>query len=360
MGINQDFTDIQIDLHRKFWNKDSQKQPIVSYRHGDFFFSRHFKATDNLNIDGKIISPEMLVVDDFLSDYERMYEKSLELGQSAFWTAEPFTGIPWMEAILGCAVVGREDSFISSHLESFKLEDIKSINLNPDNPWLKKYLEFTEKLVELSNGRFPVGQPIMRGPTDIIGAMIGQTEMIYFIYEHPELVEEFIERVTTVFLDVIKRQKEIIPVFHAGSSIGFYHLWTPGSCVWYQDDLSAILSPELYDRYFIDAGRRICSAYDRSLIHLHPSSFFIVDDLLKLDELDVIEVNKDIGGPSIEEMLPVLKKIINKKRLLIWGDLTIKDLAILRENLWVDGLFLNIVSEDISRIYEIQRSLANW
>ena len=119
---------------------------------------------------------------------------------------------------------------------------------------------------------------------------------------------------TTVFLDVIKQQKEITPSFHGGSAIGFYHLWTPGSCIWYQDDLSSILSPELYDRYFMEAGRKICSAYDRSAIHLHPSSFFVVDNLLEMEELDVIEVNKDIGGPELEDMLPVLKKNMREEK----------------------------------------------
>ena len=352
--------DLQIDLHRKFWEKKSQKQPIVSYRHGDFFFSRHFKATESLNIDGKIITPEMLVVEDFLPDYERMYQESLILGQSAFWTAEPFTGIPWMEAILGCTVVGQENSFISSHPESFKAEDIENIVLKDDNAWLNKFLEFTEKLVALSDGRFPVGQPIMRGPTDMIGALIGQTEMIYWIYESPELFPEIVKRVTNVFLDVIQRQKALIPAFEGGSSIGFYHLWTPDSCIWFQDDLSSILSPELYARYFIEAGRRICSAYDRSAVHLHPSSFFVVDDLLRIEELDVIEVNKDIGGPEVEVMLPVLKNIMDRKRLILWGDLTIKDLELLRKELPLDGLFLNVVTEDLSRIHDIQNSLSEW
>jgi hypothetical protein len=359
MDANQDFLEYRINLHKNFWNRTAQKHPILSYRQGDFFFSRHYKAARHLLVEGKIITPEMLIVDDFLPDYERMYQKSLELGQSAFWTAEPFTGIPWMEAMLGCGVVAGADSFTSSHIENFSDAQVKSIKLDYENPWLKKYLEFTNKLVELSEGRFPIGQPIMRGPTDIIGAMIGQTEMIYFVYENPELFAEMVNRVTDVFLDVMELQKKQIPLFHGGSSIGFYHVWAPGSCIWYQDDLSSILSPDLYARYFIEAGKRICSSYDKSAIHLHPSSFFILDSLLAIDDLDIIEVNKDIGGPSVEEMLPTLQKIMKKKRLILWGDLTLEDLDIVKRNLPVNGLFLNIVTEDLLRIEEIQKSLSS-
>jgi hypothetical protein len=255
MQIKQESLEYRINLHKQFWERTSQKYPIVSFRLGDFFFSRHYKASESLNIEGKLITPEMLVVDAFLPDYERMYQESIEMKQSAFWTAEPYTGIPWMEAILGCPVVAGTDSFTTTKKKDFNPIDIDSIILDEDNPWLIKYLEFTECLVELSRGRFPVGQPIMRGPSDIIGALIGQVEMIYLINDSPELFLQLVHRVTQLFLEVIKLQKARIPQFHNGSSIGFYHLWTPGSCIWYQDDLSSILSPELYSRFFIEAGK---------------------------------------------------------------------------------------------------------
>ena len=55
----------------------------------------------------------MLNVDDFLKDYEQMFQEVQIIGQDGFWVGEPFTGIPWMEAILGCEIVASPSSFVS-------------------------------------------------------------------------------------------------------------------------------------------------------------------------------------------------------------------------------------------------------
>ncbi|MBT8361456.1 MAG: hypothetical protein KJO32_10915, partial [Deltaproteobacteria bacterium] len=79
-----------------------------------------------------------------------------------------------------------------------------------------------------------------------------------------------------------------------------------------------------------------------------PSSFFIVDELLEMDELKVIQVNKDVGGPSVSEMMALFKKIVKTKNLIIWGDLTEEDLALIQDQLPSKGVYLHIIAKDIT------------
>ena len=80
----------KVALHRSFRQRKAQSHPIAAFRVAeDFFFSRHFKAAAALPVPGKRITPEMLNVDLFLDDYERMFRLSEEIDQDAFWTAEP-------------------------------------------------------------------------------------------------------------------------------------------------------------------------------------------------------------------------------------------------------------------------------
>jgi hypothetical protein len=58
----------------------------------------------------------------------------------------------------------------------------------------------------------------------------------------------------------------------------------------------------------------------------------------------VVEVNKDICGPGLKEMLPVLVKIMQTRGLILWGDLTIEDLELVKHNLPCRGLALNVVA----------------
>jgi DNA-binding FadR family transcriptional regulator len=351
----------RLALHRAFWAREEQPRPLASFRVGDFFFSRHFKAAHGLLAPDTSITPEMLDVAAFLPDYERMFQESEAVGQDGFWAGEPFTGIPWMEAILGAPIRAGRESFTSRPWLSSPAEALEKVRFDPQNPWLAKYLEFTAALVQQSRGRYPVGMPIMRGPSDMIGALLGQQEMVLaLMMEDPVVMRRLIERVTRAFLSVIDAQRRLVPAFHGGTALGFYHVWAPGASIWWQDDLSAILSPKVYREFFLDSARLILAGHPHTAFHLHPASFFIIDELLSLEGLRVIEVNKDIGGPSVKEMLPVLTKIMQARGLILWGDLTIEDLEVVKRSLPCRGLCLHVVAPTLAEAQERRTYIHNW
>lgn len=351
----------RLALHRTFWAREEQPRPLASFRVGDFFFSRHFEAAHGLLEPDKLITPEMLDVASFLPDYERMYQESEAIGQDGFWAGEPFTGIPWMEAILGAPIRAGRESFTSRPWLSSPAEALEKVNFDPENPWLAKYLEFTAALVQQSRGRFPVGMPIMRGPSDMLGALLGQQEMVLaLMMEDPAAMRRLIERLARAFLSVIDAQRRLVPAFHGGTALGFYHVWAPGASIWWQDDLSAILSPKVYREFFLDSARLILAGHPHTAFHLHPASFFIVDALLSLEGLRAIEVNKDIGGPSVKEMLPVLAKIMQTRALILWGDLTIEDLEVVKRSLPCRGLCLHVVAPTLAEAQERRTYIHDW
>jgi DNA-binding FadR family transcriptional regulator len=351
----------RLALHRAFWALEKQPRPLASFRVGDFFFARHFRAALPLLEPDKPISPEMLNVSEFLPDYERMFREAEELGQDGFWTGEPFTGIPWMEAILGCPVRAGRESFTSKPWISSPEEALEKVRFDPQNPWLLKYLEFTTALVEQSRGRYPVGMPIMRGPTDMLGALLGQQEMVLALMTtDPQVMRRLIERVTRAFLSVIEAQRRLTSPFYGGSALGFYHIWAPGPAIWFQDDLSSILSPKLYRQFFLDSARLILAGHDHTAVHLHPNSFFILDELLTLENLKVVQVNQDVSGPGVKEMLPVLAKIMQTRGLILWGDLTIEDLELVKRNLPCRGLALHVVAPTPDEARARLKYIRNW
>lgn len=351
----------RLALHRMFWARDSQPRPLASFRVGDFFFSRHFEAARPLLEPDRAIEPEMLDVPAFMADYERMFAESESVGQDGFWTAEPFTGIPWMEAVLGCPIRAGRESFTSRPWLASAAEALERVRFDPESPWLKKYLEFTAALVERGRGRWPVGMPIMRGPTDMLGALLGQQEMVLaLMMEDPPVMRRLIERVTRAFLAVIAAQNRLTPPFHGGTSLGFYHVWAPGPSIWFQDDLSAILSPRVYREFFLDSARMILDGVPHTAVHLHPASFFILDELLTLEGLRVVQVNKDVGGPTVAEMLPVLAKIMDTRGLILWGDLTIADLETIKLRLPCRGLALHVVAPTLEEARERRTYIQHW
>lgn len=345
----------KIRRHRAFWSREPVDRPLVGFRIGDYLLANKFQAALPLLEGGKHIRPEMLEVDRFLDDYERMYRDSLATGQDAFWTASPFTAIPWMEAILGCEIRASEASFASEPW----MQDLNQIEQvifdEAHNPWFTKYLEFVTKLTQFSQGRFPVGQPIMRGVTDMMGALRGQTRFACDLLDHPQGVQELGRKVTGIFQRVIQHHRKATKPVHDGSAMGFFHLWSPGPCIWFQEDLAALMSPTLYRQHILKLDQAICQGYEYTLCHIHPTSFFILDDLLAIGDLKTIEINKDIGGPSIKEMLPQFKKVLREKRLVIWGDLDAGDLDVILEELTYAGLYLHIVAPTVAKAQNLMQ-----
>ena len=345
--------DDRIQKHHQYWNREDTGRPLVSVTIAeDFFFSRHYSAAQDLLEMGKPITPDMLDVPSFMADYERMYNDSLLVKQDGFWVGTPYTGIPWMEAMLGCDVVAMEASFISKPT-GVTIENLEPIELGPENEWVAKYLEFTRHLVELSAGRFPVGMPIMRGPSDMLGSLLGQEEMVMALMLHPEKSTRALHNLTECFMRVIHAQEALCNDFHGGRSLGFYNVWAPGQCIWYQEDLSALLSPPLFKEMLRPCGEYICRGYDYTAIHLHPSSFFIVDELLEMEQLKVIEVNKDIGGPTIAEMMDLFKKIVERKNIIIWGDLDEHELESIQDQLPARGVYIHLIAASVDRANQL-------
>ena len=142
--MNQEDINQKLLLHNAFWSREALKRRLVSFQLDDYFVSKRIKAAGHLLTDGKRITPDMLNVDSLLRDFERMYQESCQTGQDAFWVAEPFCGIPWMEAIFGCEIYGTKSSFIS-HPCIESVQDLKKIQFDPDNAWLRKIFRIYRK-----------------------------------------------------------------------------------------------------------------------------------------------------------------------------------------------------------------------
>jgi hypothetical protein len=119
-----------------------------------------------------------------------------------------------------------------------------------------------------------------------------------------------------------------------------------------------LLSPALYREFFLENERYFCGRYKYTMMHLHPSSFHLLDDMLCNENLRAIEVNKDVGGPQMDQMLPFFRKILEKKRcLVIWGDLSEEEIRLVFDKLPLEGVFFNIISQNFETAKKINSFL---
>jgi hypothetical protein len=332
----------KIERNRSFWER-TNTEPLIAYSFGNYFISRRYKAAEKLLVDGKKIEPDMIHVPDFKEDYLRMYRDSERIDHDMVYVAEPYTGLPWIEAMLGADVYATVNSFIATVTK----KDIHNVDFSSvvNKAWYDKYMEFIEMLSNMDEVTIPVGQPIIRGPSDVVGSLIGQDNLVFCMYDDPKRCSELLHQVASFHLSLTKDTYKIVQEYHGGYGIGYYSIWCPGKCFWFQDDLNALLSPQLYETFVLEPHTVLASSYDYTLFHLHPASFYVIDYLIEIDGLGVIEINKDFGGPSVEAMLPVLQKVQQKKNLVVWGDFTEEELELVKRSVDPQGLYIIVYKE---------------
>jgi len=333
----------RLQRHKDFWNRTNDS-PLIGYSLGNYFVSKRFTAVEKLLGLERNVTANDFNVGNFLLDYEMSYNQSVEDGVDVVFAASPFTGLPWMEAMVGCKIIPQESSFIASPIPGAKFNDeIKVI----DNSWSDKYFEFMDFINKNCGGKYSSGQPILRGPGDVLAAIFGQKELIFNFYDFPDQAEKRLTELSNILLKFAKKGLEKTKDFYGGYSMGFYPIWCPGKAFWFQDDITALLSPEFYNEFFFNIHQRQSEFCEYTMIHLHPDSFYFIDKLLIIDSLKAVQINKDIGGQSVSAMLPVLRNIQSKKNLVLWGDFTNDEIKFLTGNLNPQGLFI-IVHRDFN------------
>ena len=306
-----------LDLHKSFWHHKPAPRPLFGCNIG-MFSNEHCPLTMGAMPRG-IIEPDDIDIGLFLRDCENLYVAHNELNDDYPFAASPFVYIPWMEAIMGCAIMASDTSMWANPCvadwNTWEWKDVGTENL-----WTAKLFEILEALIKHAAGRFPVAATMMRGPSDIYAAMRGAARFPLDFYDHPDSTREALRKCADVFIKLGKEQLALIPESNEGFMDGDRgtRVWAPDKVLWLQEDAMALLSPEIYRDFILPEDRRIGTEFSCVALHLHNSALWALDDIVAVREIDAIELNLDGENSDAEETLTGWKKIIAHKPLIVW------------------------------------------
>ena len=341
----------RLERHMRFWRREPVDAPLLSIQRGDYPWVLHAIRVQAAG-DGGLLIHENIGVQDLIAGVEDSYAKHDLTGHDRFFTAGP-PSLNWMEGIVGCPVWVGDESTWSEHPWK-DLSQAGSLKLSPDNKVFHKLLEYTTALVRQAEGRWPVGQTHQRGPIDMVAALIGDAELCYALMDEPENTVMAIERCTDIWLAVAKAQFDLIPRWHGGYVLNHGGLWTPGTVTATQIDASALLSPATYARYVLPQDRRIFASVDYASIHLHSGSMHTAELLAQEKHVKAIECALDLpAGPAVADLIPVFRKVLARKPLIVDGPVTFDEAMLLIEKLPWAGLSLGLRFENEAEADEL-------
>jgi len=334
----------RISLWKEFY-KQSNERPLLGFFVGSEYPIHRYKAANTIPI-GVELQPVHFDVDLYLDDFEALFKAHEACGGDFIWSASAYWGIPWLEAVIGCPIVLSDYSSGSIHAEmpeSFsRTKDIQSFS--EDNPWVEKCIEFLEKSSLKSKGRWPIGTTRMRGISDLLSTLYGAEELIMKMMGEPDEVHAIAKKLTNIFIEFGKIQHDHIPLFHDGIGSFYYNCWAPAGTLWHQEDATALLSPEFYSEFIKPCDEEIVKAFKGCIMHQHSTGYVPTNEYLGMDFI-ALELHIDEGGPSAEELFETHKIILEKKPLIIWGDITREDMDWIYSKLSPEGLAVITVVE---------------
>ncbi|MBN2390848.1 MAG: hypothetical protein JXR84_08995 [Anaerolineae bacterium] len=329
-------TEALLQRHADWWQR---KATLVTRIQGTSLGDLWLPLADGTTADHDIdLTPDML-------DIERLVGKSfkpgpLETSGDLIATAAPYMRVPWLEAILGAPIRATiQGGSMRAHAFVRKWTDWEVRPHCIVKAWRDLLLNMTELHVTRSGGRHAVAQTLMRGPSDLAEAVLGPEMMSFATFDHPQALRHFLDEVTDVFIEVLHAQLGRIPPIKGGY-VNPFGIWSPGTVVRTQCDASAFLSPKHYAQWYLPYDVRICETVDYSVIHLHSVSLHTVDALLAVERPHVIQVivETSANAPTLDAMLPIFRKILATKPLIIEGPLSEDEVKRLLDALPSGGL----------------------
>lgn len=338
------------------WFNRTNERPLLGFFFGSQYPLHRF-AAGAATLPAGVVEPESITAAAFLEDFDRLYNLYESGGGDLVWSAAPFFGIPWVEASLGCPVIADHQTGSTRTRPPEGIEGGLSFEVprfTPDNPWVQAMISFIGPAVEHSDGRYPVGVTLLRGISDLLAAIYGADEFVLAAMDEPQRLAQQALDLADYWIGMGRHLLERVPLFHGGTGSFFYSLWCPGKTIWLQEDAAALLSPTLYDTIVNPALCRIVAAFERVVMHLHPSRFIPIEPVLHAG-VAVVELHMDMGGPRATELAWAHDRVLASRPLLIWGDMSRDDFRTILSNRSHRGLAINVVVRDASEADEFRR-----
>jgi hypothetical protein len=341
--------------HEAFLCCEQVDRPLLGAWIGGYYPAEQFPEGHHSWQLGRLLQPTDVGFEVFRNDYETLYRTHQEAEDDFFYVGSAYWGIPWLEAILGCAVHVGETSCWTGRVCIAHQPPTGGIGggvrCTPyrlgfdleNNAWFQCLMRFTQDLLQFAAGRFPVCAPLLRGPGDAACALCGPEAVAMALIDGERWIDELLARCAKVRREVLERLHQVIPAWFGTYAAGGYpsKLWTAHTVAYYQEDAAAVLNPQLFADHLLPLARLTKPLADVHFIHLHSSCLYMVEALLADDTFAVIEVNLDHPGssPPLAQYLPALRRIQEVGRpLLLWGEIGPSDWALLRRELSPAGL----------------------
>ncbi|MCE5249443.1 hypothetical protein LLG96_04400 [bacterium] len=331
-------------FRRSFWDRAACDRPPVGVSSEGSNMPINYLRRE-LHVDE--LNPDDVNAGLCMSDYEYISPERRVVSDDWIPFSAAWRAIPWLEAMCGCPVRYASGSLAPGHWVD-SAADLTSVALPVGGQWLDCMKKLTEDLAASVPPDCWISPSILRGPSDVIAAMRGLTGFFCDLYDNPRAVDEMASRVNRLFLDVLKLHFSLV-----GPKLGgyghIYGYWAPGRTITIQEDALGMCSPDVYRAMFMKYNIELVENLGPYIFfHLHSTGFQHYRDVLRIPGLAGLEITIEENGPRLRDMIPVLREILERSRLIVFVYHFFEDLPEVLRSIPHDGLYM-VISDKFIR-----------
>lgn len=222
----------------------------------------------------------------------------------------PFYGAGVVAAFLGAALLcaPQEETIWFEPATTLDMAQA-DLHADADNPVWQRLRDLVVAATARWGDKVCVGYTDLGGTLDILASLRRTSPLLLDLYDHPQQVQRLCGQITRLWL----RFFDDLHALTATTGRGFTPwapLWAPGRCYMLQCDLSATISPRMFEQFVLPDLQACCDALDYAFYHLDgPGQLPHLDLLLAIPNLHGIQWIPGAGRPEPQEWLPLLSRI---------------------------------------------------
>jgi len=238
---------------------------------------------------------------DYWTDFDCLMKRYTKLFEANCYHAETYPrffanlGVASLAVFLGCEPTFTQETIWYKHV--FETIQEAVIHLDKDNPWLKWSLETTRKAKIYAKGDFMVGIPDLTEHLDVLASLFDTQELLFHMLDYPDEIQFLLQKVQEVWKAVYLMHYDIIKEKDGFSNYGPFQLLGKGKIAKLQCDMSAMISPDMFNEFAMPYLKDQTEWLDKSLYHLDGvDAVKHLDRILGLEDLNALQWTPGAGN----------------------------------------------------------------
>jgi hypothetical protein len=195
------------------------------------------------------------------------------------------------------------------------------LQIKEDDFYWQKTKELTSYALERAKGSYLVGVTDIHASIDALVVLRGGPEQLCVdLIENPAGVKEAMKYLWKAWYKVYEESYYQIIAESQEGATAWIGLWSPGRMYPVQNDFSCLISPSMYEEFFLEELVNEINYLDHSIYHLDgPDALKHLDLILDIPSLNAVQWVSGVGQEkeSVSRWIPLYRKIQAKKKAII-------------------------------------------